>query len=53
MNGQCRDNDEKFVIRVYRHDELEYNFRLCKKCSLDPDFSGFILETKINEVLQK
>ena len=54
MNGECLDNNEKIVNRNYKHGELEYNFRLCRKCSLDPDFSGFISETKIQskEVIQ-
>lgn len=49
---QCDDPNPKIVKRIYQWDSKQIEISLCKQHLQDPDFSGFISETKIfNEVL--
>jgi len=49
----CTDSNLKITKRVYDIHRKFVEIHLCKKCSLDPDFDGFVSETKIKEeVLQ-
>lgn len=58
MKGSCNDSNPKIISRIYDLNGVMGKFKLCKDCSLDPDFSDFISETPIkqisnSEVLQK
>ena len=48
----CKDDNVKIIKRDFKINDVVVNILLCKNCSLDSDFSGFISETKISAVLQ-
>lgn len=49
---QCNDDNPKIVLRKYDWDGKYIEISLCRQHLQDPDFSGFVSETKIiNEVL--
>ena len=52
MKGKCFDPNLKVVIRKYEYNNTIDEFSLCRQHSIDPDFDGFVSETKIKEVLQ-
>jgi len=52
MKGKCFDKNLKVMLRKYRYENSIDEFKLCKIHSKDPDFSGYISETKLNEVIQ-
>ena len=45
----CNDNHKKTVKRIFDFKDEVIEFELCEICKLDPDFLGFISESKINE----
>lgn len=49
----CLDNNAKSIIRIFDWNGKFVEFALCKKCSIDSDFSNFISETKIKKEVIK
>ena len=52
MKRSCSDDNLKVVTRVYNWDGKRVEIDLCEKHRSDPDFSKFIEEISLVEVLK-
>lgn len=47
MKGKCNDSNPKIVSRTYDLSGITGEFKLCKDCSIDPLFSDYVKEEKL------
>ena len=49
MKGKCFDDNPKIAIRTYDFYGKIDEFALCEQHCNDPDFSGYVSETKLEQ----